>query len=537
MSRPPIEFIIRGAIVIAANPGGLELAEEIGIANGRVVAVGRKDQLAVGPGTRVVDAGDAAVIPGIHDFHLHLVGLARARRQVLLDDARDVGEIAARLSAAAHGTAPDAWIGGRGWTEAQLRGGVEQLEGAVGDRPVFLISHDGHSAWASAAGRRRARLDGSSADPAGGRIERDEHGEPTGILRERALDIVAPLVARLQGEALVEPLDATLDELAELGITGASEAGDYTDENGVGTDAALGDSYSSLTDLGHRIDGRLRLTVGIPAAAIGAAAARGFRTGAVLAGRRTLRFGWAKHYTDGTLGSGTAALFTPGGDAGIVRVTPERLDTDLTAARAAGIGVALHAIGDRAVASALDAVERAPPRPPGVPRDRIEHAQLLRPADAGRFARLGVVASIQPIHAAADRDLVEHGWAGRQDDAYAWRSLAAAGALLAAGSDAPVESVNPWVGMFAAVHRRLPTDARDDWRTGQALTITEALSAYTLAPANAVGASDEGHLRVGVRADLAVLTVGLEVLLRADEELAAIRSAMTMVDGREVPQS
>ena len=220
-----------------------------------------------------------------------------------------------------------------------------------------------------------------------------------------------------------------------------------------------------------------------------------------------------------------------------MRISPERLASDLAAARAAGIGMAMHAIGDRAVAFVLDAVERTGERRPGVPRDRIEHAQLLRQSDARRFAPLGVVASIQPIHAAADRDLVEDRWDGRQDDAYAWRSLADSDALLAAGSDAPVESDNPWLGVFAAVHRRLPTDARRDWRTAQALTAVEALSAYTLAPALAIGASDEGHLRVGAHADLAVLTASLETLLRADDALASVRSDLTMVDGREVHRS
>lgn len=198
--------------------------------------------------------------------------------------------------------------------------------------------------------------------------------------------------------------------------------------------------------------------------------------------------------------------------------------------------MALHAIGDRAIAFALDAIERATPRQPGVPRERIEHAQLLRPSDAGRFADLGVVASIQPIHAAADRDLVEAGWTDRQDDAYAWRSMTNAGALLVAGSDAPVESVNPWLGIFAAVHRRFPQDRRGDWRPAQSLTIEEALGAYTLAPAVAIGAADEGHLRIGAHADLAILSVNLEELLRADEVLATVRSDATFVAGREVPR-
>jgi predicted amidohydrolase YtcJ len=535
MSSPPL--VVRGAVVVAADPAGFELAEAIGIADGRVVAVGRRDEVPLTAGARLIDVGDRAVIPGLHDFHLHLVGLARARRSVLLDDASDGPEVASRLRAATATTPPDGWIVGRGWNEAQLAGEVGLLEAAVDGRPAFLTSHDGHSAWASAAARQLAGLDRGTTDPAGGRIERDERGDPTGILRERALDLVAPIVTRLQGDALRAPLDAAVREMSGLGITGATEAGDYTDENGVGTDAALGDSYSTLTDLDDVVDGRLRLTLGIPADAIGAAAARRLRTGADLDGRRSMRFGWAKHYTDGTLGSDTAALFAPDGDRGIMRVSAERLDADAAAVRGAGIGLALHAIGDRAVAAALDAVERAAPRASGVPLDRIEHAQLLRPSDAGRFAALGVVGSIQPIHAAADRDLVEANWAGRQEDAYAWRSLASAGALLAAGSDAPVESVNPWLGMFAAVHRRLPGDRRGDWRPAQALTVAEALSAYTRGPARAIGTIDEGHLRIGARADLAVLSVSLQALLRADEALAGVRSTMTIVDGVEVHRS
>jgi predicted amidohydrolase YtcJ len=270
---------------------------------------------------------------------------------------------------------------------------------------------------------------------------------------------------------------------------------------------------------------------------MGAAAERGLRTGMPLEGARTLRFGWAKEYADGALGSGTAALHEPrscgDADPGILRVEPEELDRLFVAGRRAGIGLAIHAIGDRACSTVLDAASRAPQRPSDVPRDRMEHAQLIGPDDAPRFAELGVVASVQPIHAAADRDLVEACWRGRQERAYAWRSLVATGAHLAAGSDAPVEAVNPWLGIFAAVHRRLPSDARGDWRPDQALTAVEALSAYTLGPARAIGAADEGHLRAGARADLAVLSCSLETLLAADERLADVRSILTLVDGVE----
>ena len=536
------ELLVRGRIVVAARPAGLETADAIGIADGRVVAVGDWDGVrdTASRGARVVDAGEAAVVPGLHDFHVHLVGLARSRVAVRLDDARDGHEVARRLERAVAEAPAGGWISGGGWNEAQLASGTAAWQMAVGERPAFLYSHDGHSAWASEAARRTAGLGPATADPVGGRIERDEHGQPTGILRETALDIVAVHLTRLQGEELRGPLDDTLRELAGLGITGATEAGDYTDQNGIGADAAFGDSYSSLTDLSDLVDGRLRLTLGIPADGIAAAADRGLRTGMALDGRGSMRFGWAKEYADGALGSGTAALLAPRTcgerDMGIMRVSADELDALFALSRPARIGMAIHAIGDRAASEVLDAVARAGSRRAGVPNDRLEHAQLLQSSDAPRFAGLGVTASIQPIHAAADRDLVESCWDGRQDRAYAWRQLASTGTLLAAGSDAPIESVNPWLGVFSAVHRRLPTDDRPDWRPAEALSVTEALAAYTLAPAAAIGAADEGHLGVGARADLAVLSIGLEALLAAGESLASARSELTLAGGLEVPR-
>lgn len=543
MRQPPPGLVVCGDVVVAATADGLERAEAVGVADGRVVAVGRRAEIvgAAARGARIVDAGAAAVVPGLHDFHIHLVGLARSRAGVLLDDAVDAHDIARRLRVRLARLESDRWLTGRGWSDAQLRDGQEPLRDAVGNRPAYLSSHDGHSAWASPAALRLAGVSDASPDPDGGRIERDAAGQPTGILRETALDLVDRIVPRLRGAELAPHLAAELAELAELGITGATEAGDYTDENGAGADAALGDSFSALTGLAETLDERLRLTIGIPADALAAAGERGLRTGAGLSGTRTLRFGWAKEYADGALGSGTAALFEPspcgGGDAGILRVPPDELDGLVDAARRSGIALAIHAIGDRAAATVLDAIERGAPRGARVPPDRIEHLQLIRQSDRRRLAALRVTASIQPIHSASDRDLVERCWPGREADAYAWRSLVEEGALLAAGSDAPVESVDPWLGVYAAVHRRLPADDRGDWRPDQALDLDEALAAYTLGPAGALGLADEGHLRVGARADLAVLDVPLDELLAVDERLARARSVLTVVDGRVVHEA
>ncbi len=543
MAASRADLVIRGQVVASVTAAGMEVVDALAIAGDRVVAAGPWADVSAfaGAGTRVVDARDAVIVPGLHDFHVHLVAMARARSRVQLGDAADGAEIMHRLLDRAGRLPSSAWIIGGGWSEAQLATlDLGALNAALAARLAFVDSHDIHSAWVSPLALERSGIGPTTPDPPGGRIERGADGRPSGILRETAMDLVAGLVTEVQGDALRTALDATLRELASYGVTGASEAGDNTADGGIGADAALGGSYSTLTDLGDLVDGRLRLTLGIPVDAIPAAADRGQRTGAWLEGRRTMRFGWAKEYADGALGSGTAALFAPSTcrdrDEGILRVTREELDALFERARPAGIGLAIHAIGDRAVATVLDALAGATPRLRGTPEDRMEHVQLLRDEDARRFALHRMTASVQPIHAASDRDLVDDCWGGRQEGAYAWRTLIDAGARLAAGSDAPVESADPWLGLFAAVHRRLPADSREDWRPEQALTIAEALAAYTQGPASAIGASDEGHLRVGARADLAVLDIGADALREAGEPMARARSVLTLVGGQEVPR-
>lgn len=540
MSIPPASLVILGQIVVAARPDGLETAEAIGIADGRVVGAGKRREVLddAAAGARVVDARDSAVIPGLHDFHLHLVGMARARREVSLGNAASYTELVDRIHLAASAVSPGAWLLGSGWGEERIDlSALPLLEAAVERRPALLTSHDGHSAWASATARQLAGLTGATPDPMGGRLERDADGEPTGVLRERAMAPVVDIAEQLRGAQLAAPLSEVLDELAAFGITGATDAGDADASNGTGDFAELGDSFASLVAMD--LAGRLRLTVDLPAAAIEAAAARGLRTGQPLDDLR--RVGWAKLYADGALGSRTAALFAPyscgeGQGTGILRVTPRELDDRLAVARRAGIGLAIHAIGDRAVAEVLDAYARAPARRADAVPDRLEHAQLVRPADRPRFGHWDVTASMQPAHCPSDRVAAEACWADRLADAYPWRSLLRAGARLAFGSDAPIEPADPWLGMFAAVHRRY-ADQTDDWRPAEALDPVAALSAYTLTPAMGMHRADEGHLRPGAVADLAVLDVDLATLLAGDERLAAVRSRLTLVGGEETHRS
>jgi predicted amidohydrolase YtcJ len=543
MTTPRISTVVSGEVVIEARPDGLERAEAIGIADGRVVVTGtRRDVVeAAAPGARMMDMGQAAVMPGLHDFHLHLVGMARARREVRLDGVASREELVARVRDAGERLGAGRWLRGRGWSEAVMDAEtVRQLGELVGERPALIYSHDAHSAWASAAALRAAGIDDLTQDPPGGRYERTANGDLTGVLRERAADLVESAAERLRGADLHPALEEVLAELAGWGITGATDAGDTTTEHGTGAWAALGDRASLLLEAAGRIDGRLRLTVNLPADAIQAAGRLGLRTGPGIPGTSTLRGGWAKVYADGALGSQTAALFAPytcrpGDDAGILRLDEDELQAIVARGRGVEIGVAVHAIGDRAVAAVLAALEVAGPRAAGQPPDRMEHLQLVRPEDRPRLGRLDVTASLQPVHAVADRELVERCWSDRTEHAYPLRSLADAGSRLAFGSDAPVETPNPWHGIHAALHRRAPDEPADvpGWLRNEAITAEAALSAYTLGPAQAAGHRDEGNLRPGAQADLAVLNTDLETLL-AGERVAETRSLLTMVAGHEV---
>jgi predicted amidohydrolase YtcJ len=547
VSPSTADLVVVGQVVVAAHAGGLETAEAIAIGGGRVLAVGRSEVLDQAPRARIIRADDSAIVPGLHDFHLHLVGMARARRIVDLSGARTIDEILARLAPAAAPLAKGEWLRGDGWSaEALDRHQLHRLEDLVAGRPALFFSHDHHSAWASAAARAVAGVTDTPLDPAGGRFERGADGAPDGVLRERAVDLVADRAPMLGGEELTAAVVEVSRELAALGITGATDAGDSSRAAGHGAYSELGDSFSSLAQAAGALAGRLRLNVDLPAAGLATATRLGLRSGSPLTDDGILRVGWAKLYADGALGSRTAALFEPyrcegasdEDGTGILRVNARELDEVLDEAAAAGIGLAIHAIGDRAVAAVLDGIARRRGRagdsvPPGLPY-RIEHAQLVRAADCSRFAELGVTASLQSIHFPGDRATAERCWADRLPEAYPWRSLASAGALLAFGSDAPIETPNPWLGMHAAVRRSLPGERPPDWGQDETLELPVALRAYTLGPARAAGQSDLGHLHPGARADLAILNVDLATLLAADERLASVRSRLTLVGGTKV---
>jgi predicted amidohydrolase YtcJ len=450
--------------------------------DGRILAVGPGAREAAGPGAEVVGLSGRA-LPGLTDAHIHLESLARSRLEVELGGARSLEDALARVRRHASVLPADAWVVGRGWYNDAWRDprfpDRRSLDEAAGGRPVFLVRKDAHSAWVSTAALAAAGIARDTPDPAGGVIDRGPDGEATGIVRESAVDVLQRHVPRPADDRLDSAMAATLRALSRLGITSAHSMDRPT-------------AFASLSRLHARRPLPVRVTWSLPATRLEHAERLGLRGGA---GDDHLRIWGVKAFLDGSLGSRTAEMLDGSG----VPVLPQAELVGLARRCAAsGLSLCLHAIGDGAVRRALDALEPLA----GTSRrwrPRIEHAQCVDPADVARFRRAGVIASMQPIHAVADREVADREWGRRTRHAYAWRALRDAGAVLAFGSDAPVESADPLLGLDAATAWR----RRADWHPELALTPAQALHAYTAGAAYAAGMEDRlGRLRPGLLCDL-----------------------------------
>jgi predicted amidohydrolase YtcJ len=434
----------------------------------------------------VVDLGARVVVPGFTDSHVHFPTWALARSEVRLDGCTSLDEALARVRDAKPGAG--GWIRGHGWRSGDWRSPREptrhDLDPLTGPRPAGLIAKDYHSLWLNSAA---LALAGGDLDVEGGVVERDEHGEPTGVLREES-------AWRFKERYMIVADDDYLDAMRK-GVRVANARGV--------TAVHDKDGWLGALRLWRKLEERgalsLRVWQSIPHDLVGEAAAIGARSGL---GGPMLRLGYLKVFMDGTLGSQTAWML----DASGVRITSgAELAEIILGGAEAGFPVAVHAIGDRANREALDAFEATSDMwsPLGL-RQRVEHAQLLASEDLGRFAALGVACSVQFSHAPSDRDLADRYWAGKTDGAYAFRSLLESGALLANGSDAPIEELDPLAGIRAGVTRTI--DTRPAWHPEQAVTVEQGFHATCVAPAWL--ARDErrrGTLVPGRDADLVVL--------------------------------
>jgi predicted amidohydrolase YtcJ len=462
-----------------------------------------------------VDLGGRCVLPGFTDSHVHFPTWALAQRQVRLEGAVSLDDALSRIASAVGDVPSGRWLRGLGWRSGEWLPAVEPtkeaLDAVAGDVPVALMSKDYHSLWVNSAAL--ALANGELQVP-GGVVERDDRGEPTGVLREEC--------AWHFRDAYVRPTEDEMVEACREAIPLALSRGVVTVHDKDGWLGALR-VFQRLRDEGA-LD--LRVWQSLPWDHVERLQEIGLASGL---GDDFLRVGYIKAFLDGTLGSRTALLLD---GTGVEIVGYEEFVDIVRRSARAGFPVAVHAIGDLANRRALDAFEATQDdwRLRGL-RPRIEHAQLLDPEDIGRFAALGVAASVQFSHAPSDRDLAERFWEGKTAGAYAFRSLVDSGAVVANGSDAPVEELDPLLGLVAGVTRTL--DERGPWHPEQAVTVEQALHATCVAPAWLTG--DErrrGKLLPGFLADLVVLD--RDPFECPPEDLHELEVVATMVGGRWV---
>ena len=500
-------------------PRGGPAPTALAVENGRIARIGTDAEILADADARteVVDAHGGPVLPGFDDAHIHVLdgGLATARLRLPSEGTvRDVLDAVAEHNTA---TADDSWILGSGWHYRSFPGGLPDraaLDTVTGERPTYLSSFDGHCVWVNSAALRLAGIDRDTPDPPGGTIVRDAAGDPTGALKERASTLVHPVLPRPTAEELVRALRTAVRALNAAGITSVQDPGTQPDEL---------DTWRRLRDAGE-LTVRARLGLPMPAGQDPADWPEVLDGYAALLAKVTdpdwLTGGTLKGFVDGVVESRTAALLAPYRDAdtaGEPAFGPAELTGLVGVAQRRGWQVQLHAIGDRAVRMALDAYEHARATgPDSALRHRVEHIELLDPADLPRFAGLGAVASMQPAHAFCDPDRIRD-WdrlLGPARSATAWpmRQVLRAGGTVALGTDWPVTGHDPLATLRAAVtpsNASLdPADERTVAPSGTPnhLTWAEALDAYTRGSAVAAGAeARRGTLTVGKDADIVVL--------------------------------
>jgi len=510
-------------------------AEAVAARSGELIAVGSAEEVgrSRGPKTRMVDLPGAFATPGLIDAHAHLIELGANQEEVDLRGAASPEEVARRVKARVEAMPGDGWVFGSNWDQSLWPGGAfptsAPLDAVAPGRPVWLRRVDGHCGWANAEAMRRAGVDADSKAPADGQILRDPAGKPTGVFVDGAMGLIYSAIPAGSKSDIARRILVAQDIVFRAGLTGIHDASV--------SPMAEADAFRALDR-----DGRLKLRV-YAMATPRAGGEVAFVSQAPPPSRPGERFTLRaiKLFADGAMGSRGALLFEPYADdpanKGLLLIDPKGLEETTRAALRNGWQVCTHAIGDRANALVLDAYEAARKAVPEArdPRLRIEHAQAIRRADAGRFTSSGTIASMQPSHCSD-----EIRWAdarlgpGRSRGAYAWRWLADAGASLAFGSDFPVAIVNPFYGLYAATTRREPGgNPPGGWHPDQRLGLEQALRAFTAGSAHAGFAEDRvGVLKVGRRADLTV--VDHDLFKIPPEDLQNVKVRMTVVDGEPV---
>jgi predicted amidohydrolase YtcJ len=505
-------------------------ADSVVVHDGRIEFVGERGRINPAPGEPVIDLGGRTLLPGLVDGHAHLIGLARATLSLDVTDCRSAEDVAARVGEATRGRPRGTWITGRGWDQTRWPGGEFPAHGplstAAPAHPVQLTRVDGHASWVNAAALAAAGITRDTADPPGGAILKDRHGEPTGVLIDLAQELVRRVIPDPSDEQIEAAIERAVQTCLRVGLVGVQE---------MGVPSEVIRAYQRLIDRGRFPFRNYCAVMGRSRASWDEWQERGPLIDPW--GHLTVRA--VKFVSDGALGSRGAWLHEPYSDdpanTGLVLIPPESLVEYVGEAAAAGFQACVHAIGDGANTAVLDAFESVLARHPREDRRfRVEHAQHLRPADIPRFRQLGALPSMQATHCTSDMRYAEQRLGPeRMPGSYAWRSLLDSGVVIPGGSDFPVEPPEPMFGIHASVTRR-PREGDDPrWQPEQRLTRLEALKSFTLW--NAYGAFEEavaGTVEPGKRADFTVLDG--DPFTCAEMDLATLPVAMTVVGGEPV---
>ena len=532
----PVTLVLDNARIITLDEKQPE-ASALAIQGGTIVALGESSAIVAEFSDRAVreDMHGQFLIPGLTDAHFHLQHYALSLQKVNCETATQQ-ECLQRVSERARVTQPESWILGHGWNQNNWPegfGSAALLDRVSPNNPVYLTAKSLHAGWANSVALRLAHLSAETPDPEGGKLGRDSEGQLTGIVFESAMELITHTIPAPTPVDIQKAVLAALPILWQMGLTGVH---DFDRKS----------CFTALQTLHQEETLQLRVIKSLPLEDLPYAAALGLRTGF---GDDFLRIGSVKAFADGALGPHTAAMFQPYEDdpqnRGILMMDAEELYEQGRTAVENGLSLAVHAIGDRANHEVLDAFAqlrqdeaRLYPGTNRRLRHRIEHVQAIHTDDARRLADLDIIASMQPIHATSDMHMADRYWGGRSALAYAWRTQIHHGARVAFGSDAPVESPNPFWGIHAAVTRQRPDGSPGilGWYPSQRLTVMEALQGFTTGAAYAAGMENRlGRLSSGYLADLLVLETN--PFTCRTEELYSIQPVATMINGSWVWRS
>jgi len=472
-------------------------------------------------------------LPGIIDAHIHFFHWSALRQAVDLAGSDSLDDLLYRLKKRVDSSEADTWIKGHGWNESEwtpprmpTRYDLDKISP---QNPMLIWRADHHAAVANSAALRAAGISADFPNPDDGVIERDSHGEPTGILKELAIDLVAELIPTPSEAESRQAMIDGMPELHRLGITGIHDQRMMSGAEG----APAWQVYQDLEAAGQL---NLRMTANIHYSQLPNAIALGLKSGF---GSERLRFGFVKMFSDGSMGAHTAWVLNSYVDEvntfGMAAMPMKTIAEVTRQASAHGWSVSVHAIGDRANREVLDILEETMTTSLTLAfPHRIEHAQLLDPADVPRFGKLGITASMQPIHLLDDIVKMDRVWGSRSQYTFVFDSLLKSGAHLAFGSDAPVADPNPWVGIHAAVNRRKPNGyPNSGYFAAECLSVAQAVDAYTIENARAVGLQHrQGSIEVGKWADLVL--IDRDIFSVDPMTIADTKVLLTVFDGQPV---